>query len=52
MSMAVIATAHSTATLAAAAGGSFGRNERRGTNGRNGGNSEDSLADHSSLSWF
>ena len=31
MAVAVVATAHSTATLAAA-GGSFGRNERRGTN--------------------
>src|SRR5262249_36195082 len=49
VAVAVIATAHSTTTLAATAGGSFGRNERRGTNGGDGGDSEDCLADHSSL---
>src|SRR5215471_10561070 len=48
--MAVMAT-HSTTTLAAA-GGSFGRDERRGADSGDGGDSEHCLADHRSLQVF
>src|SRR5262245_60498178 len=48
--MAVMAT-HSTTTLAAT-GGSFGRDERRGADSGDGGDSKHCLADHRSLQVF
>src|SRR5437868_7220084 len=56
VTVAVIATTHSTTTHStttlAATGGSFGRNERRGADGGDGGDSEHCLADHRSLLVF
>src|SRR5262245_32742436 len=49
MAVAVIAATHPTTTLAATAGGSFGRDERGGANGGDSGDSKNRLADHRSL---
>src|SRR5262252_8177963 len=49
--MAVMAT-HAATTLAPAASGGFGRDERRGADRGDGGNSEHCLADHRSFLWF
>jgi hypothetical protein len=53
--MTVMAATHPTAlatAFASAAGGSFGRDERRGADGGDGSDSENRLADHTSLLVF